>query len=198
MSTRTIFTSFLAVLVALVLTTSLALAWPDQPPDFATISGPGLVGTIKITNPDQLAAFKLGTLEDFDQGTLAEPPPVTGEGYQITRYFDGGAFNFASLRYYPDPAGGAGYLFFEDGPDFTGDHTPFNGHWLRARPEGEAALRQVLAQLGAPLESPATSPVAFMSRLPVTLAAVLGGVLVFVWFGLRKILRRRTDLPSAG
>ena len=198
MSTRNLLTSFLAVFVLLMLTTSLALAWPDQPPDFATISGPGLVGSVKITNPDQLAALKLGALEDFDQGALAEPPQVTGEGYQITRYFDGGSFNFASLRYYPDAAGGVGYLYFEDGPDLSGDHTPYHRHWLRARPEGEAALRQVLTQIGAPVESPATSPVAFISRLPVTLVAVLGGVLAFVWIGLRKLLRRRTVGPRAG
>jgi hypothetical protein len=189
MSRRSLLAAAGLVVTLLVLTASLALAWPDEPPDSVLISGPGLAGTIKITDPRQLAAFKLGTLEDFDQGVLAAPPQTSGTGYQITRYF-GGDFNFASLRYFPDPAGGAGYLYFEDGPDLNGSHTPFNGHWLRARPQGEAALQQVLVALKPQVESPKSTPTPSLARLPLTLLAVMAVVLAGAWSALRQPLRR--------
>lgn len=191
MSTRTLWITGALVVVLLVLTTSLAFAWPDQPPDYVTISGPGLAGTTKITDPSQLAVFKLGTLEDLEAGVLAAPPEVSGEGYQITRYFDGGSFNFASLRYYPDPAGGPGYLYFDDGPDIRGDHTPYHGQWLRARPEAEAQLRQVLAEIAPRVEAPQTAPVVSKAQSPLTLLAVMAGALTIVWVALRRALRPR-------
>src|SRR5262245_7028359 len=116
MSQRSLIAAIGGAMALLLMTASLALAWPDQPPDRVTISGPGLAGSVTITDPAQLTVFKLGALEDFDQGVLATPPQVTGAGYQIERYFYGGTFHFASLRYFPDPGGGAGYLYFQDGP----------------------------------------------------------------------------------
>jgi hypothetical protein len=100
----------LAVLTLLILTTGAALAWPDQPPDRATLSGPGLTGEIEITGKENLAALKLGALEDFTHGPIAAPS--VGEGYRITRYFYEATFNFGVLRYTPDPSGGRGYVFF--------------------------------------------------------------------------------------
>jgi hypothetical protein len=170
MSTRTLFRSLLGVFTLLVLTTHLAFAWPDQPPDFATISGPGLIGSVKITDPDQLAALKLGAVEDFELGVLFTPPHVEGAGYQITRYFYNGTFNFASLHYYPDPAGGPGYLYFEDGPDLRGNHTPYHDHWLGATPQGAVALKQLLAHIGAqngtPIES--SAPLHVTANIPLS------------------------------
>jgi hypothetical protein len=192
-STRSCFATVGLVVALLLLTTSFALAWPDEPPDYVLISGPGLAGTIKITDPNQLAAFKLGALEDFGQGALAAPPQVTDEGYQITRYFDGGKFNFAGLRYYPDQAGGAGYLYFEDGPDLTGDHTPFNRHWLRARPEGEVSLQQVLTKIAPPVTAPITAPAPSTARFPLTLLAVVSGALATAWVALRRPHRRAAE-----
>jgi hypothetical protein len=169
-------------------TAGLALAWPDQPPDRATISGPGIDGTVEITDPKALAALKLGAMEDLNAGPIA-PPRVTGDGYTITRYFDGGTFNFASLRYYPS-ATGQGYLYFEDGPQLQGNHTPFNGKWLAATPSGDAAMKQVLNNLGVSLNGPAqgnslTAPAALVPAATwpwlaalLAVAAVAGGVLV--------------------
>ena len=145
-----------AVAVA-ALTAGPALAWPDQPPTRATISGPGLDGTVDITDPQTLAALKLGAMEDLNTGPIAAPQ-VSGDGYTITRYFDD-SFNFASLRYYPQ-ANGQGYVYWQDGPQLQGSHTPFNNQWLRATPAGDAAMKQVLAGLGVSLAAPAPATVA--------------------------------------
>ncbi len=135
------------VMVFLLATTGVALAWPNQAPDRATISGPGLKGEIEITDKEVLAALKLGVFEDLE-GPQLEAPPVNSETYTIRRWFYGGEFNFATLHYYPDPAGGNGYVLWDDGPDLTGDHTEYNGQWLRVTPKGEAAMRKLLLGLG--------------------------------------------------
>src|SRR5919108_5584670 len=99
----------IAAIALLTLPAYLALAWPNQPPDKATISGPGLKGEVEITDKAALAALALGTMEDFKQGPIAAPQ--VGEGYVITRYFYGGTFNFARLHYYPNPSGRS-YLYW--------------------------------------------------------------------------------------
>ena len=167
-------------------TAGLALAWPDQPPDRATISGPGLDGTVEITDPKALAALKLGAMEDLNAGPIA-PPVVSGDGYQISRYF--GGFNFASLRYYPNP-NGQSYVYWQDGPQLQGSHTPYNGQWLAATPAGDAAMKQVLNNLGVSLSGPAqgnslTAPSALVPSAMwpwlaalLAVAALAGGLLV--------------------
>jgi len=180
--------SALLLLALLAATTSTALAWPDQPPDKATISGPGIKGDVEITDKDTLAALKLGAIEDFSRGVIAKPQ-VSGQGYKITRYFYGATFNFATLHYYPDAAGGHSYLYFEDGPGLRGSHTPFNGQWLYATAAGEAAMQHLLHGMGviavatalpAPVVAPLASPVVADNpflRL-VWLAALAGLALV--------------------
>lgn len=183
-------------LVSLVLACGLALlsalpalAWPDQPPDFATISGPGITGEVKITDPNLLAALALGAVEDFGRGPLAAAPKV-GAGYVITRYFYGGTFNFARLTYYLDAAGGPGYLYFEDGPDLEGSHTPFNGQWLSVTASGAAALRTIIETVAPPpAAAPAQFPwpvIAWAMFAALLAAAAVGGV---VW--QRRAARRR-------
>jgi hypothetical protein len=129
------------------LTTAIALAWPEDAPDKATISGPGLKGEVEVTDKDILAVLSLGAIEDFEHGPITTPE--VGEGYQISRYFYDASFNFGRLRYYPNPAGERGYVFFEDGPDFVGDHTAYNHKWFYATPQGDAAMHSLLKSLGA-------------------------------------------------
>ncbi len=140
-----------------------ALAWPVDAPDKATISGPGLKGEIEITDKKILSALSLGAIEDFERGPIAAPK--VGEGYQITRYFYDASFDFGRLHYYPRPAGGRGYLFFEDGPDFDGDHTQYNRKWFYATPQGDAAMQRLLANLGA---LKPTSPPAITDNVPTS------------------------------
>jgi len=154
-------------------------AWPDQPPDKAFISGPGLIGEVQITDPQTLEDLRLGGIEDFNTGALPEPPKVSGEGYKITRYFYDGTFNFATLHYYPDPAGRRGLLYWEDGPDLIGDHTPYNDQWLYANAESEVVLQNQLKVLGVSMTSATTSPTASLSPLPAVWLFVLACVAVF-------------------
>lgn len=124
---------------------SFAHAWPDQPPTSAFISGPGISGQVQITDPTVLAALRMGGLEDLNTGVVAEPVGIR-DGYQITRYFEG-SFRFADLTYSPGANGARSYVFFRDGAQLIGDHTPFNNHWLYATAQGDTVLRQYLDAL---------------------------------------------------
>jgi hypothetical protein len=194
MTTRKIACAFLMVFALLLATTRLALAWPDQPPDKALISGAGLTGEVEITDPDILKALKLGAIEDFEQGMVA-PPQDLGEGYRITRYFYDGTFNFGVLHYYPNPAGGTGYVRFEDGPDLQGNHTQYNGQWFHVTPEGEAAMQRLFTQMGA---QPASTPVASGGApVIVSLLAAIGGVLLITWLVQSRTQRTRVAESAA-
>jgi len=82
-----------------------------------------------------------------------------GSDYKIARFFYGGEFDFARLTYYPDPAGGRGYLYWEDGPMLQGDHTPYDEQWMYVNASAETELCSLLKQLGAKLDDAApTSP----------------------------------------
>ena len=135
------------VLLLIAATLTTALAWPDQPPDKAVISGPGIEGEVQIKDAAVLKALKLGTIEDFDSGRISAPN-VSG-GYKIVRYFYGGSFDFARLTYYPMPQGQRSYLYWDDGPMLEGDHTPYHKQWLYAQPEADKILKALLNQLEA-------------------------------------------------
>jgi len=144
-----------------VATTTLALAWPDQPPERAVISGPGITGVAEVTDEQALTVFRLGTLEGF--GSYGAHPSVTppvDSGYRIVRFFDGGEFDFARLTYYPDPSGGRGRVYFEDGPMLEGDHTAYDERWLFVKPESEKRLQALLRLLGAGLGGEEPTPAA--------------------------------------
>jgi hypothetical protein len=131
--------------IGLISTTSVALAWPESPPERATISGPGLAGEVEVTDKELLAALSLGTFENFEKGPISTPK--VGEGYQITRYFYDASFNFGRLHYYRNPTGGPGYIFFEDGPDLVGNHTMYDRKWFYATAQGDKAVQRLLKSL---------------------------------------------------
>jgi hypothetical protein len=155
---KILFSSIGAILL-LVATTALVWAWPNQPPERVLISGPGIGGQVEVKDEQARAIFRLGNLEDFDSVALAPAPGSTG--YKIVRFFYGGEFDFARLTYYPNPSGGRGYLYFEDGPDLRGDHTAYHQTWLYTTSDGEKQLRGLLTRLGAKLDAsmPAARPV---------------------------------------
>ncbi len=138
--------SLIIATLLLVATVGIASAWPAQPPEKATISGPGLKGEVQITDPESLRALKLGFLEDFDAGAIVAPK--VDQGYKITRWFYQGTFNFGQLRYYPGAEGQRGYVYFEDGPDIEGGPTPYDREWFYATPAGDAAMQRLLRSLG--------------------------------------------------
>lgn len=135
----------MSMLVALALASSHsgARAWPAQAPTKATISGPGLEGTMNITDSKVLDALKMGGLEDLS--AIQTSAPQVSKGYEIHRWFEDGAFRFADLTYYP---GEPSYVYFQDGPDLVGDHTAYNNHWLRTTPGGDAVLKEFLRSPG--------------------------------------------------
>jgi hypothetical protein len=186
-----------ALIMSALLTTGFRLAWPDQPPDRATISGPGIAGVVEITDRNMLAALMLGTFEDFNSGSI-KAPSISGEGYHITRYFYGGSFNFGGLIYYPPTATTPrGLLQFSDGPQLEGNHTPYNGQWLHATAQGDAAMQKLLVELNvrsaAVQAAPNVAPASNVGWLIVLLAAgvvVLGGSLVLV--------RKRARIQNLG
>ena len=177
----------LALMIGMLMTTGFRLAWPDQPPDRVTISGPGIVGVLEITDRNILDALQLSVFEDFNAGSI-KAPSISGEGYHITRYFYGGTFNFGGLIYYPPTANAPrGVLQFSDGPQLEGNHTPYNGQWWYAKPQGDAAMQNLLVALNVRSEAvraaPNFAPASNASWLIVLIAAgvaVLGGSLVLV------------------
>ena len=192
--------------VWLVPTPPIALAWPEDAPDKATISGPGLKGEVEVTDKDILAALSLGAIEDFEHGPIATPE--VGEGYQISRYFYDASFNFGRLRYYPNPAGERGYVFFEDGPDFVGDHTMYNGKWFYTTPQGDATMQGLLKSLdalapasSAPATNSSSSPTIPEPKLTVAINNETSSVLPaknFWWPALGVIIFAVCALALAG
>lgn len=136
----------LTVLAALVLLLGYksARAWPPDAPTKATISGPGLDGTVNITDASVLDALKMGGLEDLS--SMEPGTPKVSNGYVIQRWFEDGTFRLADLTYYP---GEPSYVYFQDGPELVGDHTPYNNHWLKTTAHGDVVLKEFLTSKGA-------------------------------------------------
>ncbi len=130
------------VLLFSFLTTGMALA--KGPPSKVTISGPGLVGEVEITDPKLLRAFSFFLFVNIEQ--RIEAPSEPGEGYVVTRYIENGAelIPWDRAIYYPHPTDELGVVFLEGliGPSST----QFDGYWYRASPEGDTAMRQILAK----------------------------------------------------
>ena len=183
----------LAVLTLLVLATGTVLAWPEQPFAKIDISGPGINGVASITDPDLLAPMTITGFMDFTQ-TIPEPQNV-GAGYELHRYFkheDGTYWDFDRVRYYPDPSGGRGYVFYEEGIGYGPAHNA--GQWFHATPEGDTAMQRILAPVAAPAPTASAAP----ARAPaLTLLAALTGVLLIVWAVQRQAARPRPVESSA-
>lgn len=145
--------ALLCTMLVVLVTYTVALAWPDQPPVKAYISGPGIEGQLQITDTDVLETLRLGTLEDLSWG-LVKKPRITGEGFKIIRYFDDGNFRFADLTYYANPNGTRSYVYWEDGPMLEGDHTPYHRQWLYTNPHGDVTLMAFLAKQGVRVDWP--------------------------------------------
>ncbi|MBZ0289729.1 MAG: hypothetical protein K8I30_19050, partial [Anaerolineae bacterium] len=132
----------LSILAAVLLSANLALAkggWGK-----IEISGDGLSGVVEITDPVLLEGFSLGAFQDLALGSI-DPPLVIGSGYQMRRGWDSGPVIFVpfdEVHYYPDPSGGAGYLYYDG---LVNGSSEFDGNWYRVTPTGEAVMQQFLA-----------------------------------------------------
>src|SRR5688500_17279410 len=71
-----------AVLILALLTTGVVFA--KGGPSKVTISGPGLVDVVEVTDPKLLLAFEFYRFENISR--RIEAPADPGEGYVVTRY----------------------------------------------------------------------------------------------------------------
>jgi hypothetical protein len=158
----------------------LLLLWPaglalaKGPAAKVTITGPNLSEEIEVTDSTALEALSLAQFEEFSRPI--EAPEGLGAGYELTRYFKDGSrlWAFDHLHYYPDPAGGPGYVFY-DGL-LEGGWSEYDGKWFQVSARGETALQGLLAE--APAES-LLLPVTGGSAWPwAGLVVAIGGLLL--------------------
>lgn len=141
-----------------------------------TISGGGLATPIEIKDSKLLSALGPERLEDVTRGSI-KAPTVGKTYFEVARGFTdetGKVFAWERLNYYPDPAGGLGYVFYVG---MDGESAIFgkSGKWFHARPDAETALQGILSQNGitfaAPVKVEAKAETAAGAAAPVKVGA---------------------------
>jgi len=167
MKVETLWRSILIVgLAVLLIPAQLALA--KGPPSSATIRGPSLNGEVEITDSVIVSGFALAAFENFEGGAL-DSPQLT-QGYLITTYFGKGR-PFDHFTYYLDPQGALGYVFYNG---IVNGSSEYDGKWYRVTPQGDRAIRRLLAQLGVLTPTHLVRPTAGGARSDVQALVVLG------------------------
>jgi hypothetical protein len=186
----------LTLITALILI-PLSVALAKGPPEQVTISGPGIDGEITIADSKVLNAFSFYQFNDLTR-MLDEPPQVQGEGYKITRWVTQRRqgkhqlFPWDYLTYYPDPAGGPGYLYF-DGLDRSIGSTEGQGEWFLASEEGGRAMKEIIAsQTAAPTSSVSAAPVA-IPMMAALVSLIVGSAVVMA---MRARRDHRDAMPA--
>jgi len=116
--------------------------------DKITITGESLAQPIEITdNACILNAFAESNLEDLTTRSEQAPPAASlGERYLITSYtknLDGSYDPFEQMEYYPDPAGGLGYIHYLK--MFYGA-TAYDGNWFHPTASTAFVIQSLLGQ----------------------------------------------------
>ena len=133
-----------------------------------------------MTDANLLGGMTIEGFSDFSQ--FVEQPEQLGEGYELHRYFknaDGTYWDFDRVRYYPDPAGGRGYVYYAEGIGYSPAWNA--GKWFRATPEGDLTMQRILQSFGVGAQAPtqpALLPALNQNWLIVLLIAALTGVLM--------------------
>ncbi|MAG35100.1 MAG: hypothetical protein CL878_02475 [Dehalococcoidia bacterium] len=158
------------VLVALLIPGLTVFAKGD--PNKITLTGPGLAHPIEITDRMFLSLSDPWTrpFVDWGRGLVAEPPLVE-QTHTAFFYLEVAERNYCPrregtscviyvLHYYPDPAGGPGYLYFPGGGEpwhelnmgtiISGDSDRWdpNGKWHHATAEWDEAIQLALREHG--------------------------------------------------
>jgi hypothetical protein len=187
--TRKHIVAVIFALVMAMMTAGAALAWPVEPFSEVEVSGPGIEGVAVVTG-DSLGGMTIENFTDFSN--TVEAPAQLGAAYALHRYFwdeTGQLWDFDRVIYTFDPAGGPGYVFYEEGVGFEPSHN--EGKWFRATPQAAEIMRGILTPLGAwpaavaatggvfaPVEVAAAQPAiaqpATNAAIVMTLAALLG------------------------
>lgn len=134
--------SLLVVLIALLLSVSLAIA--KGPPSRVSIAGPGLTAPVEVDDPAVLEAFSFFQFEEVENRIDAPADP--GQGYTVTRYVeaaDGSYRPWDVVIYYPAARDGQSVAYLEGllGEDMA---TQFDGDWYSVSSAGERAMRGLL------------------------------------------------------
>jgi hypothetical protein len=176
-------------LICLVIVALLVVVGPvaaKGAPVRVSITGPGIDGEIVVTEPELLEALGLYQFNDLARriDAPAEPP---SNGYRIYRYMMDGESSWDSLTYYPDPAGGLGWLYF-DGLNPAIGSTQGQGEWYRPSEAGAAAMRQILTDAGVLASATSASP-GGLAR-PIALPIIFATLMVALIAGGAFLLRR--------
>ena len=134
----------LGALMLMILTAGAALAWPEGPPDKVTISGPGIKGTIEVTDKTSLEG--LGPEQFMDLSEPVDAPSPGATPYEVVRYIKGigDTGEFDRLRYYPSQGSSPGYIYYAEAIGYRPSYTA--GKWFQATPQGDAAMKRLLAR----------------------------------------------------
>lgn len=174
----------LSTWLALALTTGVAWAWPEDSFGKIDIRGPGIEGVASVTDAGLLSPMTIEGFMNFSRA-VAEPEGL-GQGYELHRYFrnkDGSWMDFDRVMYYPDPAGGPGYVQYLEGIAYS--PSQHAGRWYRATPAGEAAWQAILTAITVPAPAPLSVFV------PAPMILLLSFIVVLALGGLRSLLKTK-------
>lgn len=160
---------FLCALALLLLVPNPDSARAKGAPARAVITGPGLVHPLNVRGP-AVGALGWYSLDDEWHPLRADPRHL-GPGYTVTRYDRDGVTGqylaWDHVRWYPNPKGGLGYVYYIGLVSDSGAASEFDGRWFQAGARGERALRGLLADHGMRLAcqpSPQQTPAASVGR----------------------------------
>jgi hypothetical protein len=164
------------------------------------ISGPGLAAPIEVTDPDIANQLGPDGLENYAGEKTTAPDSLGDTYYRIDRGYDDGHGKIVAtehLEYYPDPAGGLGWVHHVS---FSPGQSSTTGHWFPTRPAAEHVLLKLLADHGVVIGAQ-TEPVAPAASQPEPAGAmplILGGAALLalgVVIGA-LVARQRTRQPD--
>lgn len=201
----------LGVLALLLLSTSIAAAKSSA--DWVTITGSGLTGEVRVTDPVLLAAVGPNRIADYRsplgptiastgphmpysrphvpysvilQREQLSAPPDAGPAYELTEYFQDGLGQVSALhfRYHPSTSGGPGYIFSVGFVE--NGFVDSDGQWFPVSPAAERAIQEIVASEGLSVSA--------SSSLVWATIPTIGILLGIGWLARR----RRRPVPAWG
>jgi hypothetical protein len=147
------------------------------------IRGPGITRPVTLTDPYLLRALAMGGLEDM--GRITErpmPAPKVGKGFELARYVDDrlpGDAPVERAHYYPNPDGGPGYVFHHSTTGALRANW-YDGQWFVATPNGDRAMRRVLARYDVRTKPAAATSGTGWPFVPIGAIALMAGLAIVV------------------
>ena len=134
------------LVTALLMAVTFLPAAAKGPFSRVIITSSQLEQPITVSDPLALSFLSLGVLEDFQSsGALEMPADAAQIGYDLERQWtigDNQLQTFDRVSYHPNRNSGRGYIHIVRTEVGTSN---YDGKWFQATPEGEAALRAVIA-----------------------------------------------------